>query len=48
VRQRRQPNLYNGAPATLWRFFNRTYHLPWMLNAQSEDHFTEFFPMWTA
>ena len=35
-----QSNLSNGAPATLWRFFNRTYHLPRMLNAQSEDHFT--------
>ena len=27
VRQRRQPNLSNGAPATLWCFFDRTYHL---------------------
>jgi MFS family permease len=24
---RRQPNLSNGAPATLWRFVDRTYHL---------------------
>ena len=45
---RRQPNLSNGAPATLWRLVDRTYHLFGMLNAQSEDHFTQFLPVRTA